>query len=517
MARRIRVKLILELRAAGMSRNAIASTRKMSKSSVCEVFDIADELGIGFEEVREKTHDEAYRLLYPDKHTPPKIYTEPDWSYVHNELARVGVTLKLLHSEYADKCAEHSEVSMGYNRFCEQYAAYTHTKSLTSHVNHRPAEKCETDWSGKTLRLIHPDTYEITTVYLFVATLPYSQYSYVEPTLDMKQDTWLRCHIRMFSYFGGSTTRLICDNLKTGVIKHPKEGEIILNEAYERLGEHYLCAIMPAPIRSPKSKASVEGTVGKVATAIIAKLRNHSFHTFDELKLAVSEKLTAFNAECFQKREDSRVIVFESQEKPMLRPLPALPYEIAEWVYGRKVNLNCHILWQKNHYSCPYRLVGSKVDVRITDTVLEIYYQGERMATHKLFPSYVRNAYRSCQEHMPEGLIHIEWDDKRIRAWAEKTGHETACVVERIFSGVKIKEQAYNPSLAVLRLGKTYSPARLEAACEIALKKVTSPRYRHLKQILETNQDKILKPDVEDESHNEGGHVWGAQYYGNEG
>ena len=69
--------------------------------------------------------------------------------------------------------------------------------------------------------------------------------------------SWLLCHVNMFNYFGGTTSRLVCDNLKTGVIKHPKIGDIILNEAYEALGEHYSMAIMPTGVRKPKEKPSV--------------------------------------------------------------------------------------------------------------------------------------------------------------------------------------------------------------------------------------------------------------------
>ena len=95
-------------------------------------------------------------------------------------------------------------------------------------------------------------TGEIITVYLFVATLPYSQYSYVEPTLDMKMDTFIRCHIRMYDFFGGVATRLVCDNLKAGVVAHPKEGEIVLTNDYEALGGHYMTAIMPTGVKKPK-------------------------------------------------------------------------------------------------------------------------------------------------------------------------------------------------------------------------------------------------------------------------
>lgn len=61
---------------------------------------------------------------------------------------------------------------------------------------------------------------EIVTVYLFVGTLPYSQYSYVEPCRDMKMDSFIRAHIHMYGFFGGVATRLVCDNLKTGVVSH---------------------------------------------------------------------------------------------------------------------------------------------------------------------------------------------------------------------------------------------------------------------------------------------------------
>ena len=53
MARKIQVKLILELREAGMSRNSIASTRNISRHSVSDVFRIADEKGIHFKDVRD--------------------------------------------------------------------------------------------------------------------------------------------------------------------------------------------------------------------------------------------------------------------------------------------------------------------------------------------------------------------------------------------------------------------------------------------------------------------------------
>lgn len=515
MARKINVKLILELRDAHMSRNGIASTRHISRNSVSDVFHIADSMEITYKDIRNLDDEQVYRMFYPQKHTVENMYHNPDYEYVHKELKRVGVTLKLLWKEYQDRCSSKNTISMGYTKFCKGYSNYTITNKLTNHLNHKPGIITEVDWSGPTMSYVDAGTGEIITVYLFVSTLPYSQYSYVEPCLDMKQDTWLRCHIHMYEFFGGVTIRTVCDNLKTGVISHPKEGDIILNENYEALGSHYMTAIMPAGVRKPKHKPSVEGTVGKVATSIVAKLRNEVFYSLSGLKKAVSEKLDDFNRTPFQKREFSRYEVFQ-EEKRYLHALPVVPYEIAEWVYGRSVNLDCHVIYAKNHYSCPYQYVGKKADLKVTDTKLEIYIKGKRVATHDKFPDYVTNKYSTHEEDMPDRFQQPEWDDTRIVRWAYAIGTYTGNVIDRIFASVKIKEQGYNPSLSVLRLSKTYSEVRLEVACELALTRVRTPRYHHLKSILAANQDQIYmnQKSKSVKKPSTMGYVRGANYYG---
>lgn len=517
MANKIKVKIILELHQAGMSRNTIADTRHMSRSSVSDVIRLSKEMSIRFDDVKDKDEEAVYRMFYPDKHAAESMYNDPDYKYVHSELKKVGVTLKLLWEEYRDKCNKEGSILMGYTKYCNGYGEYTMANTLTNHLIHKPGIVTEVDWSGPTMKLVDATTGEIIRTYLFVATLPFSQYSYVEPCLDMKEDTWLRCHVNMYEFFGGVTVRTVCDNLKVGVISHPKAGDIILNDNYEALGLHYSTAIMPIGVRKPKQKASVEGAVGKIATAIIAKLRNEEFHSLGELKIGVSKALKVFNDKPFQKRDGSRSEIFFNEEKQYLHELPAFPYEIAKWHYKRAVNLDCHVVHATNRYSCPYRYVGKAVDIKATDTTLEIYYRHERIATHNKFPDYVSNQYSTHNEDMPDQFQGTEWDDVRIKKWAYSIGNSTGEVIDRIFNGVKIKEQGYNSSLSVLRLGKTYSEVRLETACELALTKVRVPRYHHLKSILAANQDKIYLESKNASSKpvkETGGYVRGAAYYG---
>lgn len=127
----------------------------------------------------------------------------------------------------------------------------------------------EVDWAGQTAFLVDSDTGGRIPAYIFVATLPSSQYTYVEAFLSQNQECWTTAHIHAYEFFGGVTKVLIPDNLKTGVEKASWYTPII-NKTYHELAEHYGTVVLPARVRKPKDKASVEGTVGIISTWIIA-------------------------------------------------------------------------------------------------------------------------------------------------------------------------------------------------------------------------------------------------------
>ena len=274
-----------------------------------------------------------------------------------------------------------------------------------------------------------------------------------------------------------------------------------------------MTAIMPAPVRRPKAKASVEGTVGKLSTAVIAKLRNEEFFEFHMLKGAVRKALDEFNKSPFQKRPGSRYEAWQ-EEKDYLERLPDIPYELSEWLYDRKVYPNCHVSVAKNFYSVPYAYVGRKVDVKLLDATLEVYAGPMCISRHKRFPAGIQGKYATRQEDMPPYFNQPEMNGERMCRWADKIGTSTRMVVDRIFESVRIQEQAYNSVLSVLKLEKAYSRHALEEACRLALKNFHSPRYRHLKAILDKPATACQRPAPEENSK---GLVRGASYYGGDG
>ena len=166
MANKINVRLILELHDHGMSQDDIARTRHMSRSSVSTVVRIAKTKGITSASIADKTDEDIYRLFFPEKLSAKDIYELPDYDYVHNELKKVGVTLTLLWKEYCDKCHAEGKIAVGRTKFCEDYNKYCSAKALTNHLEHKPGERCEVDWSGPTMKIVKEATGEAITVYL---------------------------------------------------------------------------------------------------------------------------------------------------------------------------------------------------------------------------------------------------------------------------------------------------------------------------------------------------------------
>ncbi|MCT2107355.1 integrase [Dietzia sp. HMSC21D01] len=515
MVRKIRAKLVLQLRAEGLSGRAIAASQGMSRKSITAVLEAADATETSWDDVAELTDEQVYARLFPGRGEHESVFAQPDWEQVHREMARVGVTLKLLHGEYTDQCSASKAPAMGYDRWCKTYQRHVMVTGAASRVGHKAAQTVEVDWSGPTMELTDPATGATRKVYLFVGCLPFSRYAFVYPATDMQQDAWLRAHVAMFEFFGGSVPRIVCDNLKTGVVKHPRDGEIVLNDAYREMAAHYSAAVLPGRIRRPKDKSGAENTVLHVATWVIAGLRDRKFASLPELAEAIGERMDAYNREPFQKRPGSRLGVFTADEQPLLTPLPAVAYEISRWLYGRRVGRNGHVVFERNFYSAPLAHIGTKVDVRITARTLEIYRGTERISSHLLLPEQTSGQYRTNDADLPAGERYQQWDAPRVRQWAERVGPAAVIVVNRVFESVPVDEQGLDAALAVLRLSRRFSAERVEAACALALTgPVRSPRYAHIQPILVTGQDKAaaLRPAQEAPAE-VGGYVRGADYY----
>lgn len=374
-------KQILQLLQSGYSQRRVADTLGVSRNTVAKVVKAAAEHPVPVDSLDTIGELELSRILFPEAALLPTLVT-PDFVYIHKELMKSGVTLKLLWEEYAYTCRSIGKPPYMYSQYCKLYQDYVDRNKLTMHIQHKPGDKLMVDWAGTTLSLYDRMTGDCCKVYLFVATLPFSMYCYAQACLTMKQEDWINVHICMYEYFGGTTRLLTPDNLKTGILSNKKYEDPVTNRSYQELADHYQTALLPARVLAPRDKAAVEGTVGNLTSHIIARLRNRKFFSIAEMNHAIRRELDKFNQAPFQKKEGSRYSVFEEEEFPFMQPLPAHPYEFAQWKMAT-VQMNYHIAIDFQNYSVPYEYVKKKVEVRYTRSTIEVFYKGTRICSHK--------------------------------------------------------------------------------------------------------------------------------------
>ena len=500
---------ILRLKALGMNKQETAASVGCSRNTVSEVLRRANELKLSYPLPEEITDAKLAGLLYPSASAKP-VYKMPDYEYVSKEMMRDGVTLNLLWLEYCEKCLAAGETPYQSTQFNKYYGDHLAKSNATMHLNHKPGEVMQVDWAGDTANVIDTDTGETLPAYVFVATLPYSGYSYVEAFFSMNQECWTSAHVNAYRYFGGVTRIIQCDNLKTGVVRHGRD-EVELNKSYQELAEHYGTAILPARVRSPKDKAMVEGTVGVISTFILAALRNQQFLSLGELNDAIRERSYEFNHKPFQKKDGSRALEFK-EEKPFLLPLPPRPFELSVWKIAT-VGPNYHVAVDGMNYSVPYEYIKQKVDVRVTRSTVEVFFSGNRICSHtRLYGR--QNQYSTTESHMPEKhQQYVQWNGDRFRSWAGKIGIETKTVVSAILAGYKVEQQGYKACMGILKLADKYTPERLENACRKALTFTPRPSLKNIQAILASGQDGS-EETAESTSSSQYGFTRGAGYYG---
>jgi transposase len=503
--RKVREILRLALN-CGMGQREISRSCSVSPTTVGNYLSIACENGLGYAEIS-CMGDEQLRRVFHGKKVEQKPRPQPDWKEVYRELKKKGVTLQLLWQEYKQVHPDGWQST----QFCEHYRRWRGKLDVSLRQTYKAGELMFVDYAGLTVPVTERSNGMIWEAQVFVAALGASNYTYAEATRDQTLPNWIGSHIRTFEYFQGVARIIVPDNPKVGV-SSPCRYEPDLNPTYHDMARHYGCAIIPARARKPKDKAKVETAVQIVERWILAPLRKRIFFSLPEVNRAIWELLDRMNKRPFQKLSGSRLSWFHTIDSPALLPLPQTRYTIAFWK-SAKVNIDYHVELFRHYYSVPYQLIHETVEIRSTHTTVEIFHKNKRVASHKRDDA--PGVHTTVKEHMPKShREYLEWTPSRIIKWAATVGEATAQVVETVMNGREHPAQGFRSCMGIMRLGKRYSPQRLEAACRRAII-IRGCCYKSIRSILENELDKQPLPQRNDTcrppiEHN---NIRGSEYY----
>jgi len=491
----------------GLSNRQTARSCGISRPTVAEYVKRAEAAGLSWPLPSDLDDTELERKLFPPAVAiPSEQRAVPDWSVVNQEFRRKGVTMALLWDEYKAANPEGYQ----YSWFCEHYRRWLGKVDVVMRQTHRAGEKLFVDYAGQTMPIIDKMSGEVVDAQIFVAVLGASNFTYAEATWTQALPDWIGSHVRAFNYLGSLPKIIVPDNLKSGVhLAHRYEPE--LNLTYAEMGQHYGVAIIPTRSAKPRDKAKVESGVLVVERWILARLRNRQFFSLAELNAAIAELLEVLNNRPFKKLPGTRRSMFDSLDRPAMQPLPGAPYQFAEWNKVR-VNIDYHVAIDKHYYSVPYQLVKQQLDARVTTNTVELLHKGKRVASHRR--SYRQGAHTTVNAHMPKAhREYAEWTPERLVRWAGETGPATAMLVETILTSRPHPQHGFRACLGLMRLGKRYTTARLEAASRRALA-IGSCSYKSVESILKNGLDrKPLPPTMIDTPAIEHDNLRGSDYY----
>ncbi len=505
-----KLRAALRLHKKDHGKRSIAKTCGISKATVKKYVNLFNALGIEWKQIKQMD-DKALFDLFTRKTkdtTSPKLKElRAFFPYVHKELRKKGVTRKLLWEEYREKHPEGYMIT----QFCEHYRRWSKRVSPAMHIEYKAGDKMLVDYSGKKLRLIDPDTGEVTEVEVFVAILGASQLIYAEASESQKKADFIHSCESALHYYGGVPQAIVTDNLKSAVTKSNRY-EPKLNPDFAEFAEYYETAILPTRAYKPKDKALVEGAVRIVYQQVYARIRKESFGTLEELNKAIWIQLEQLNQRKLSGRPYSRREFFNEVEAGVLSPLPLKRFEIRHYIRVTVLQ-NAHVVLKEDRhsYSVPFMYIRKKVQVGYTSKEVKVYYKYVCIATHKRTKSPFN--YTTDPEHLASQYKeYTKWNVEYFLKWAASIHEDVDTLIVRILEKKKHPEQAYRSCIGVLTLEKKVGKDRFIRACSLALLHERYS-YKWVTHILEQGLDKLPPPEEEPKSLPPHDNIRGKTYY----
>ncbi len=445
-----------------LSNRRVADATHVSPNTVCRYREVLSEKGLNWDALSALDDQEIDRRLNTGRSHLLKAFIEPDWNDIDRELRKTGVTLRLLHEEYA---ASLTSGAMSESEFRRRYEKHRRAHGLVMRQIHPPGESLFIDYSGKRPSITDPATGIVTPVELFVAVMGASRKTFAVATESQKLPDFIEAHTQAMRFFGGSTRYWVPDNLKSAVTKRSKEDGALINATYSECARHYEVLVLPTRPRRPKDKASVEVGVLVAQRWILAKLRNRVFYSLAELNAAIRALVDTLNDRPMRSAGGkSRNQLFADLDKPALTPLPPQPYEFADWLLSVRVGQDYLVLVDEHFYSVPFHLVGAKVNVRISPREVAVLHRDRRVATHPR--SCQKGGYSILAEHRPAAhRMFAENKPASLLSWATAQGGAVHAFIQLHIERHRQPTLSVRACQGLRRMAELYGMARLQAAC----------------------------------------------------
>ena len=406
--------------------------------------------------------------------------------HIRSELARPHVTLLQLWEEYRSEVGEAD--SYGYTQFCFHVGQHAKASKPSMVLGEDRVGGAEmfVDFAGDPMHYVDRETGESVPVQVFVACLPASDYGFAMAVPSQKVEDFLHAMQCSLRFFGGVPKMVVTDNLKSAVVRSDRY-QPELNSIMEQFANHHGFCVVPARAWKPRDKALVEDHVRLVYRRVYAPLRDRVFFSIDELNEAISEKMRQHNQKRMQQHPYTREERFLAVDKPNLKAPNPDDFEIV-CLTTLTVQGNSHVYLgrDKHYYSVPHKLIGKRLRVAYTESLVSVYDGTDKVAVHKR--DRRPGKYTTQRQHMPSYFKdYTGLSPERYEERAAALSPQLAKVVCGMFSndnGV-CPEALYKSCDGLIHLCKTTERDCFDMACEIAIM-YGQYKYGFIKHLVES-------------------------------
>lgn len=468
----------LEFRQCGFSFRTIQKRFQIGMGTIERTIRVFDDTGLTLENLKAMDPKAVEELFYPQEQIRRKKADLPDFGEYYRRIHAPGskVNITFLWYEYKEEHPDGYQLTQFteyYNRYVKEHYG---DADVSMAVERIPGEKMYIDWVGDQPALLKiPGEKELQKVHVFTTTMAFSSMIFAECFTDEKIDKFLKGVVDAVEHYGGVARYFVPDNLRTAISKHTKD-RLTINSLFKDLENFYGTIVLPPPPRKPRGKASVESHVSYLETHLIEKLKEETYTCIEDINSRTREIVDAINGRTL-KRSASRLELFETYDKPALKPLSGARFSPVDYKVVTGIPDNYHIEYDGHYYSVSYTLHGKPAILKATFHEIIICDQYNRkIAEHRrvysTFPKYVTQ-----DEHMPKEHLYYrninQHDGSFYRSWARKFGQNMWLFIDLLLKKSDHEEQAYNSCMGILQACEDTSHNIVEEVATTCLKSNT--------------------------------------------
>lgn len=430
--KKLQEKLIREMHLEGKSQRKISNLLKVSRHTVSNVLKEKERTGIS---------------TVGSSNTSIHSYEQE----ILNILESKKMSARLIHTKLQ---------SLGVNVSYTTLTRYINSlkkKEVYVPVVANPGEEAQVDYgyfgyferNGKLVK-----------VWVFNMVLSYSRYAYYKEVTDQSWETFVRCHMEAFEFFGGVPLTVKIDNLRAGVLKADIY-EPTIQKRYASFLNHYNVAVVTARVCRGQDKGKVEAGIKYVKNNFLKGIDHNNYQQLGVDLKSWNQKVCNLRTHGTIRKIPQQL--FFDHEKKQLRPLPAERYLPMRNPQRRIVGPYGHVFYEFNYYSVPHQLTGQSLDVATDGYLLRIFHGNLVCATHTLCAG--RGQFITIDSHKP-----IHKRNKSEDSYLQRMASIGEFAV-KLLKEIQARRPHHWHKMAsgILNLNRVFNASEIEEACRRAL------------------------------------------------